>query len=137
MPQRATGRPRQLAPSSWPIPPRDGRQLSVGVVPGTESDSALRCVALYAMDSLGMPRLWILSDLHLEAMPYPERFQPAPRPFDVLVAAGDVWEGSVRRACARRPGPVRGLQAGLVRIGQPRALERRAPQTGVRSACGT
>lgn len=44
-----------------------------------------------------MPRLWILSDLHLEAMPYPERFQPAPRPFDVLVAAGDVWEGSVER----------------------------------------
>lgn len=40
-----------------------------------------------------MPRLWIFSDLHLETIPYPEAFDP-PRPeFDILVAAGDIWEG--------------------------------------------
>ena len=38
-------------------------------------------------------KLWILSDLHLEAVPHPDAFDP-PRPdFDVLVCAGDVWEG--------------------------------------------
>jgi len=40
-----------------------------------------------------MTRLWFLSDLHLEAVPYPEAFDP-PRPgFDVLIAAGDIHEG--------------------------------------------
>jgi predicted ATPase len=43
-------------------------------------------------------RLWILSDLHLEAVPHPEAFRP-PRPdFDVLVVAGDVWGGDIVRA---------------------------------------
>ena len=45
-----------------------------------------------------MPRLWILSDLHLDAVPYPEAFRP-PRPvFDILVVAGDVWQGSSAQA---------------------------------------
>lgn len=39
-----------------------------------------------------MPKLWILSDLHMENVPYPESFQPARPDFDVLVAAGDIWE---------------------------------------------
>ncbi len=43
-------------------------------------------------------RLWVLSDLHLEAVPHPEGFRPARPAFDVLVAAGDVWEGDPRRA---------------------------------------
>lgn len=39
-----------------------------------------------------MTKLWLLSDLHLESAPHPDRFDP-PRPdFDVLVCAGDVWE---------------------------------------------
>jgi predicted ATPase/Icc-related predicted phosphoesterase len=43
-------------------------------------------------------RLWILSDLHLEAVPHPEAYRP-PRPeFDVLVVAGDMWEGDIGRA---------------------------------------
>ncbi len=37
-----------------------------------------------------------LSDLHLEAAPYPAAFRPAPPAFDVLVAAGDICEGSAR-----------------------------------------
>ena len=45
-------------------------------------------------------KLWILSDLHLEAVPHPDAFDP-PRPdFDVLVCAGDVWEGRTDLACA-------------------------------------
>lgn len=44
-----------------------------------------------------MPKLWILSDLHLEADPNPEAFKPKPPEFDILVVAGDVWEGD----CAR------------------------------------
>ncbi len=37
-----------------------------------------------------LARLWILSDLHLETLPYPENFRPDPPAFDVLVATGDV-----------------------------------------------
>jgi Icc-related predicted phosphoesterase len=40
-----------------------------------------------------MPRLWIMSDLHLEAVAFPEAFRPVPPEFDVLVVAGDVCEG--------------------------------------------
>ena len=43
-----------------------------------------------------MPKLWVLSDLHLEAVPHPEAYQPRCRGFDVLVAAGDVQHGSAR-----------------------------------------
>ena len=43
-------------------------------------------------------RLWIMSDLHLEAVPHPEAFRPTRPEFDVLVVAGDVWEGDSRRA---------------------------------------
>ncbi|MGN6097542.1 MAG: metallophosphoesterase [Bosea sp. (in: a-proteobacteria)] len=45
-----------------------------------------------------MPRLWILSDLHFETIPYPEAFDPARPDFDVLVAAGDIWEADTLRA---------------------------------------
>lgn len=45
-----------------------------------------------------MVRLWIMSDLHLEAVRYPEAFQPERPGFDVLIVAGDVWEGSSARA---------------------------------------
>jgi predicted MPP superfamily phosphohydrolase len=34
-----------------------------------------------------------MSDLHLEAVAFPEAFKPAPPNFDVLVVAGDVCEG--------------------------------------------
>jgi hypothetical protein len=47
-----------------------------------------------------MTRLWVLSDL-LEAVRYPEAFQPMRLDFDVLVAAGDIWE-SIRMVVARR-----------------------------------
>lgn len=47
-----------------------------------------------------MPRLWIMSDLHLEAVRHPEAYQPRCTGFDVLVVAGDVWEGSSARALA-------------------------------------
>ncbi len=40
-----------------------------------------------------MARLWIFSDLHLEAVPYPNSFKPAQPNFDMLVAAGDIREG--------------------------------------------
>jgi predicted phosphodiesterase len=43
-------------------------------------------------------RLWVLSDLHFEAVPHPEAYRPARPEFDVLVVAGDVWEGDARRA---------------------------------------
>ncbi len=45
-----------------------------------------------------MTRLWVLSDLHLEAVRYPEAFQPMRPVFDVLVAAGDIWEADSARA---------------------------------------
>ena len=35
-------------------------------------------------------RLWVVSDLHLEAVPHPEAYRPKRPPFDVLVVAGDV-----------------------------------------------
>jgi predicted ATPase len=44
------------------------------------------------------PRLWVLSDLHLEAVPHPEAYRPKRPDFDVLVVAGDVWEGDIARA---------------------------------------
>ncbi len=37
-----------------------------------------------------------MSDLHLEAVPYPEAYRPRCAGFDVLVAAGDVQHGSAR-----------------------------------------
>lgn len=40
-----------------------------------------------------MTRLWVMSDLHLEAVAFPEAFKPLPPEFDVLVVAGDVCEG--------------------------------------------
>lgn len=45
-----------------------------------------------------MTRLWILSDLHLEAVPHPDAFRPKRPEFDVLVVAGDVWQGDIDRA---------------------------------------
>jgi len=39
-----------------------------------------------------------MSDLHLESVPYPDAFRPARPDFDVLVAAGDIWEGDIPRA---------------------------------------
>ena len=57
-----------------------------------------------------MAKLWILSDLHLETLPYPDNFRPAPLAFDVLVAAGDIQEGDpgrgfevLRRLAGDRP----------------------------------
>jgi predicted phosphohydrolase len=44
-----------------------------------------------------LAKLWILSDLHLETLPYPENFRPTPPAFDVLVAAGDIQEGDPGR----------------------------------------
>jgi len=43
-----------------------------------------------------VPKLWIMSDLHLEAVPRPEAYRPRCAGFDVLVAAGDVQHGSAR-----------------------------------------
>jgi Icc-related predicted phosphoesterase len=43
-------------------------------------------------------RLWVLSDLHLEAARHPEAFHPVRPDFDVLVVAGDIWEGDIGRA---------------------------------------
>jgi len=45
-----------------------------------------------------MTRLWILSDLHLETHSYPQTFTPARPLFDVLVVAGDVFEGDPMRS---------------------------------------
>lgn len=45
-------------------------------------------------------RIWILSDLHLETVPYPGAFKPSPPDFDVLVCAGDTWSGDVERGFA-------------------------------------
>jgi Icc-related predicted phosphoesterase len=44
-----------------------------------------------------MPKLWIFSDLHLESVPYPDAFEPSRPDFDILVAAGDIWEGDTLR----------------------------------------
>ncbi len=45
-----------------------------------------------------MTRLWILSDLHYEAVPYPGDNWPRRPDFDVLVVAGDVFGGDAARA---------------------------------------
>lgn len=50
------------------------------------------------IEVLHLTKLWVMSDLHLEAVPYPEAFQPEIPIFDVLVAAGDIWQGDVLRA---------------------------------------
>ncbi|BCB22559.1 metallophosphoesterase [Bosea sp. ANAM02] len=42
-------------------------------------------------------KLWILSDLHLESVPFPGAFRPTPPDFDVLVSAGDIWSGDPKR----------------------------------------
>jgi len=47
-----------------------------------------------------MTRLWVLSDLHLETVPFPDRYDPARPEFDVLVAAGDLWRGEPEKAVA-------------------------------------
>jgi len=41
-----------------------------------------------------------MSDLHLETVRYPDAYRPRCAGFDVLVVAGDVWEGSSARALA-------------------------------------
>ncbi len=38
-----------------------------------------------------LTKLWILSDLHLESVRYPEAFEVRGLDFDVLVSAGDAW----------------------------------------------
>ncbi len=43
-----------------------------------------------------MPKLWIMSDLHLEAVPRPEVYRPRCAGFDVLIVAGDMQHGSAR-----------------------------------------
>lgn len=47
-----------------------------------------------------MPKLWVMSDLHLEAVRHPEAYRPRCTSFDVLVVAGDMWSGSSARALA-------------------------------------
>jgi len=47
-----------------------------------------------------MTRLWVLSDLHLEAVPFPDGYDPIRPEFDVLVAAGDLWRGEPEKAVA-------------------------------------
>lgn len=42
-----------------------------------------------------MTRLWVLSDLHLEAVPFPDGYDPIRPEFDVLAAAGDLWQVAV------------------------------------------
>ena len=57
-----------------------------------------------------MPRLWVLSDLHLESVPRPEGFIVDGVDFDVLVSAGDAWSehpdrgiAALRRLAGDRP----------------------------------
>lgn len=45
-------------------------------------------------------KLWVISDLHLETVPFPGAFKPSTPDFDVLVCAGDTWSGSVERGFA-------------------------------------
>jgi Icc-related predicted phosphoesterase len=40
-------------------------------------------------------RIWVLSDLHLEGFPFPSAFAPRRPIFDVLVSAGDIWQGNI------------------------------------------
>jgi predicted ATPase/Icc-related predicted phosphoesterase len=72
---------------------------------GERSDRIGQAEATATRQSVGrtgkrqrMTRLWVLSDLHLEAVPHPEAFRPVRPAFDVLVVAGDVWEGDSHRA---------------------------------------
>lgn len=44
-----------------------------------------------------MTRLWVLSDLHLETVPYPDAFASTPPDFDVLVCAGNVLRADPER----------------------------------------
>ena len=43
-------------------------------------------------------KLWIMSDLHLESVPHPQEFKPVVADFDILVVAGDVWQGNILKA---------------------------------------
>jgi 3',5'-cyclic AMP phosphodiesterase CpdA len=84
-------------------------------------------------------KLWILSDLHLEAVAFPQAFKPAPPDFDVLVVAGDVCEGDsdtalrvVRRLANGKPAvfvlgnhEFWGREVGRERRAAQRAAERR------------
>lgn len=45
-------------------------------------------------------KLWVISDLHCETVPFPGAFKPSPPDFDVLVCAGDTWSGNVERGFA-------------------------------------
>jgi hypothetical protein len=60
------------------------------------------CTARKTREQWGKPkrlsRLWVLSDLNLEAVPHPESYRPERPKFDVVVVAGDIWEGDPRRA---------------------------------------
>lgn len=40
-------------------------------------------------------KLWLLSDLHLETVPFPTAFNPKRPDFDVLLSAGDTWQGNI------------------------------------------
>jgi 3',5'-cyclic AMP phosphodiesterase CpdA len=48
-------------------------------------------------EEITLPRLWIMSDLHLETVPHPEAFEPSRPEFDILVVAGDIWESDFQR----------------------------------------
>jgi len=78
----------------------DGTGITRRVLSGIPHWQDMRRFMANADDtpSAGKVRLWVLSDLHLEAVPHPENFRPARPEFDVLVVAGDVWEGDVERA---------------------------------------
>ena len=43
-----------------------------------------------------MLRLWVMSDLHLEAVRHPDAYRPRCAGFDVLVVAGDVQHGATQ-----------------------------------------
>ena len=43
-----------------------------------------------------MPRLWVMSDLHLELVRHPDAYRPRCAGFDVLVVAGDVQHGAAQ-----------------------------------------
>lgn len=61
-----------------------------------------------------MLRLWVMSDLHLEAVHHPDAYRPRCAGFDVLVMAGDVRHGSVQ-AVATVTRPAGGKPSGPVR----------------------
>ena len=43
-----------------------------------------------------MPKLWVMSDLHFESFPFPGAYRPTRPEFDILVAAGDIWQANCR-----------------------------------------